>query len=875
MKNLILVLTLTLFLYLVPFLLCLEIDHSIAKSIEEIKAVSSSNSDMYIEEENLNKKISNIYNKNSNNLINNKEIKDIDIKEFDEIINYFEKISNIKSIFSSKSSEEYTMNNQKFNYQNSFSIKNLSNNKNKVSQSFDLYKMRIMKLRRKKEIIVKKVFEIFPLLGEILGLADVEKINLILNKFFIIRETDLLKKYITMWDTNINFTDQSAKVLLNLLLCNNRFNKLRCILNLLLEGLCKGDPRSIKIFKEIVITVIIDTIMKTKFKYFNDIQAKFNLIRLFNVGFVFPLMIKIQFLEKMLISEKLKELITFMIIKLKSKEDIDILININLHSPVQTLVNFKDINIKHNERILPKFLNIREKTIRAVSNENSKFEDNNIEEYYNLDNLTKENEIINENSNHNFSVNNNSENEDKDYLLSKADDFITYSDENLLSENDTNIEGNLNFFNNGNSNPGNNLNNYTKSDLHNQNTSNNKIKSSIKKIIPTSESTISLSQTNDLLFTDTRKSYENNSINNSDFTINKSLSGKDSIKILENIKLENDIKENESMVFDFKEKKNDNISKKYFSSQDFDHENFNYLETKLIEIDHLPYNEKQKVKLSEIKEQIKDEYNQMLYNMTYQPMPELEEYTSHYQVGINKRTIYPKYKKHLENLLKLNDLLEEFPISWPKGIIDVASPDVKEIVKPQNPVEITNNVNGVNVTMQFKEKEKTGNNNEKEKYNIGEIIKDTDFRFKSFMNSKNSIKKETKISLKTTNDNDFASKSFEQIANYGYKNKFNHNKINRGDHNIQNEDDWKNTNIISDDSLNNYNNIYNKDALDINENISYNMPEFKNIVKNSNENKNIKVIFPKEIHTSYEVNKQGSKTIEINKDSNFINYEKF
>ena len=178
-------------------------------------------------------------------------------------------------------------------------------------QSQDLYLLRLSKLRKKKEIIIKKIYSIIPFVGEILGLCSIEKIDLIVNKFFLEKETDLFIKYITMWDVNSNFIKHSAKVMLNIILCNNKFNRLRCILNLLMEGLCQGDDRSIRIFKEIVITVIIDTLIKTKFYYYNDIQAKYNLISLFNKGFIFKPITKIHFINKLMISDKLKELITF------------------------------------------------------------------------------------------------------------------------------------------------------------------------------------------------------------------------------------------------------------------------------------------------------------------------------------------------------------------------------------------------------------------------------------------------------------------------------------------------------------------------------------------------------------------------------------
>ena len=194
-----------------------------------------------------------------------------------------------------------------------------TNSESKVKQSYDLYLNRIMKMRRKKEIIIRKVYEISPIVGELLALSNVEKIDLIINRFFIMRERDLLKKHIIMWDADSNYLDHSSKVLLNILLCNNKFNRLRCILNLLMEGLCSGDDRSIRIFKEIVVTVIIDTLLKTNFAFFNDLKAKFNLVRIFNKPLRFKPIIKLKFIEKMKISDKLKEIMTFMIMRLKNE----------------------------------------------------------------------------------------------------------------------------------------------------------------------------------------------------------------------------------------------------------------------------------------------------------------------------------------------------------------------------------------------------------------------------------------------------------------------------------------------------------------------------------------------------------------------------
>jgi hypothetical protein len=850
MKSFLKASTLAILLYLIPFLVSLEKEQLVSKSIEELNNSSLSSSEKLIKEE------APILSISASPLVKNtkseKELLDNELNEFNEITNFFE--MNSKTLKSNSA------------LANKFLLKTKSQNKSNLKsvQSYDLYKMRVKKMRRKKEIIVKKVFEILPLIGEILGIADVEKIHLIINKFFLIRESELIAKFITMWDTNVNFTHHSAKVLLNLLLCNSRFNKLRCILNLLMEGLCKGDPRSIRIFKEIVTTVIIDTILKTNFKYFNDIQAKFNLIRLLNVGFVFPPMLKIQFLEKMLISEKLKELVTFMILRLKSKEEIEIIMDNNLHSPIPTLINYNNTSIVHDERMLPKFIGLSEKLIKAGVDKNyQQINEEDIEEYYNLENLLKENKFNpqNKKNNNEYKENNKMQTEnnldfgDRDDVLSLSNsDHDPDYDSDLLEDSNENLNLNLNkqaIKNNIKKDSYDKLNGFYHAVAI---TDQKQISNSIRRIIP-------------------NNNINNQPVNKQDFTNSKTLSRSDAIQILQNIKLEFYIQENESLALNPIEKPNKILSNKYLSTEK-ENEELIYLETKLIETQHLPYSETQKVKLSEIKDQIKNEYNQMLYNMTYQPMPELEEYTPHFQVGISKRTIYPKYKKHLENLLKLNDLLDEFPISLPRGSIDVSSPKSKEAIEPLKPIIITKNVNGVNVSMQFKETENKLNNDKHKNNNknvneiLSDSIKNSEFRFKSLMSSKakTGLKAQTNICLMTIKESDFASKSFEQIANFRYLESPRENRIpHRGNGLNRNDDNYNNPNLKNPNNFNDDTQKNNDNVADITENIRNNLPDIKNIVKNPN--KNIKVIFPKEIHTTYQVTKHGMKTIEINKDS--------
>ena len=263
----------------------------------------------------------------------------------------------------------------------------------------------------------------------------------------------------------------------------------------------------------------------------------------------------------------------------------------------------------------------------------------------------------------------------------------------------------------------------------------------------------------------------------------------------------------------------------------------------------------------------------MLYKMSYQPMPELDEYIPHYQVGINKRTIYPKYKMHLENLIKLNELLDELPITLPMGSIDVSSPKIKQSIEMPKPIVITKNVNGVNISMQFKEKDNQKLNNSEENKNMNNI--NSDYRFKSLMKAKISALASTNICLQITKGRDFANKSFEQLTNYKYDPNHKINKFNinyRVKDNYNSDANNRDTNFNKDSNYNrdtNYNKEtnYNKDTniAEITDNASFNIPEIKNIVNNPN--KDIKVLFPKEIHTKYQIKKQGTKTIEINQNS--------
>lgn len=600
-----------------------------------------------------------------------------------------------------------------------------TNSEFKVKQSYDLYLNRIMKMRRKKEIIIRKVYEISPIVGELLALSNVEKIDLIINRFFIMRERDLLKKHIIMWDADSNYLDHSSKVLLNILLCNNKFNRLRCILNLLMEGLCSGDDRSIRIFKEIVVTVIIDTLLKTNFAFFNDLKAKFNLVRIFNKPLRFKPIIKIKFIEKMKISEKLKEIMTFMIMQLKTNEDIEVELDSRLHQNPTPFANNTQL--------------------------------------YNF-NPTGEN------------------------LMTKLSP--EEKQEVIQREIDQSIQNNLS----ANSNP--------PSPPHRQ--------------------TLSRSEAKDLL--EHLKSY-------SSFT---------PMRFKEKILLENENKE----------------------------QTFTYSEIISLDPNILDIPKSQKLKLSDIKEQLKNDYTDYLLNTTSSSMPQLEEVQPSYQVGLNERSIFTKYRKHIMNLIMLNQLLDEFPPTTIKGSVNLISPNRKVL---QSKTTIMKEIApGVKVSMQFKQTDDMRQSNKEANGLLGVDLNQPNrfskgkFRFKSLSGISNSFSSMNSM----TKDEEFAEKSFIELTGFSKPNNNNYNKPDE-------PEDQQSNNNFNDDSKTSQNlhpsNNYNADDESINNQIinhSQNSEEIKEIInKSKSKNSNIKILYPKEIHSQYYIKKKGTKTIEINKNS--------
>ena len=171
-------------------------------------------------------------------------------------------------------------------------------------------------LKKKKEITINKVFDLFPLLGEFLGICNIINIDDINDTLFMKKEGELLKKYILMWDANCDVAENISKYLLKIIF--SKENNLRTNITNLLDGLTFGDDRSIMVFKEIIITVIMDQIINSANDYLTDIQIKKNLLKILNKKFEFKVILKIKFINLMDVNDEFKERLIYLIMKYDS-----------------------------------------------------------------------------------------------------------------------------------------------------------------------------------------------------------------------------------------------------------------------------------------------------------------------------------------------------------------------------------------------------------------------------------------------------------------------------------------------------------------------------------------------------------------------------
>lgn len=139
-------------------------------------------------------------------------------------------------------------------------------------------------MNNNKTLAVKFTYShLSPITAEAIAIASIEKLPLITTPFFIEKEIKLMTTFLIMNDVPPVIAHQAGRVLLNLIICNNKFTHLRTYINIILDGY-KGkiEEESMKKINNLIQMGIIDTLLKTKFYYYNDIQAQIALIKMFN-----------------------------------------------------------------------------------------------------------------------------------------------------------------------------------------------------------------------------------------------------------------------------------------------------------------------------------------------------------------------------------------------------------------------------------------------------------------------------------------------------------------------------------------------------------------------------------------------------------------
>ena len=425
-------------------------------------------------------------------------------------------------------------------------------------------------MNNNKTLAVKFIYShLSPITAEVIAIASIEKLPLITTPLFIEKEIKLMTTFLIMNNVPPLIAQQAGRVLLNLILCNNKVTHLRTFINIILDGY-KGkiDEESMTKINNLIQMSIIDTLLKTKFYYYNDIQAQIALIKMFNKEIHKKMFSNVEMLEFININCELvkpfKEMLIGMIMRLSDSDKGNV-----IDAFMEESIFNKEIKIVHNtipSAIIPqspKILNqvIKEKNIKQVENEQEHIK-------------------------------------------------------NLRNE--------------------------------------------IQKLVGSKKE----------------------KLNQPDTSVVRKLTQEEAIETLNEIK--------KDIGFSFKQRQEN-----YIVNQN--NKNNTYIDiNRFIEQEDLPLNKTLRVKLNEIKNQLKNTYMDFLYNKTYSSLP-LKENT-----GIDNRSIFTKYKSHIDTLLQVNELLKPFPLS-PHTLHNV------NILEPKHNfnihTNITKNINGVNFTMQFKQSE--------------------------------------------------------------------------------------------------------------------------------------------------------------------------
>lgn len=171
-----------------------------------------------------------------------------------------------------------------------------------------------LQLMKKKEILINKVFDLFPLLGEVLAFCNIHNLEQLNDNVFQKNEKALLEKYLLMWIPDCEASSFVSEYLYETVM--NRTNMLCPKINKLMDALPFGDRRSIRVFKEIILTIIMDTIIN--FTSEKHAYSELLLMKILNEPFEFKVILKVNFVNLMRIPGNFKEKLTLLIMEYDS-----------------------------------------------------------------------------------------------------------------------------------------------------------------------------------------------------------------------------------------------------------------------------------------------------------------------------------------------------------------------------------------------------------------------------------------------------------------------------------------------------------------------------------------------------------------------------
>jgi len=259
-------------------------------------------------------------------------------------------------------------------------------------------------------------------------------------------------------------------------------------------------------------------------------------------------------------------------------------------------------------------------------------------------------------------------------------------------------------------------------------------------------------------------------------------------------------------------------------------------------------NNNQVIKLSEYKDKLKNQYLNKLLDETFTDMPKLEEPIPYFQKGWEKRTIYPRLRKHVNNMIRINEFLDMYPTNFVR--MTVIKKDLPALRKARFKEK-------EQLNMKLKQKEREQKNNHYRNHILKGINHNSGNNNEaSFPKFKSKLSKDefADLSFKILTDN-----INNQKHNVNTNENNNENKVNQSRHRMGSND------IIdvpssAQDEIKNHKFGNNKE--DVLNQLRQN-PATKKIIDEASDKDSSNIVYVPEIHSVYKRDRPVQKTLTI------------